>query len=74
MLTQIINSLFIPSLQYAGHIWINKRNMEDINQIWYKLIKSAVGATFNIKLTTGEIILGVPPISIQTSIDRKSVV
>ena len=44
--------------------------MEEINQIWYKLIKSSVGSIFNIKLSTGEVILGIPPILIQTSINR----
>ena len=44
--------------------------MEDINQIWYKLIKSSVGSIFNIKLSVGEVILGIPPISIQTTINR----
>ena len=44
--------------------------MEDINQIWYKLIKSSIGSVFNIKLSIGETILGIPPISIQTTINR----
>ena len=69
VMTQLIMTFFVSTLQYAGHIWINSRNMDDINQIWYKLIKSAVGATFNIKLSIGEVILGVPPISIQTAIN-----
>lgn len=70
VLSQLINTLFIPSLQYAGHIWIHSRNLADINQIWNKLIKSAVGSTFNIKTSIGEVILGIPPITIQTGINR----
>ena len=70
VMRQLINTLFISSMQYAGHIYINTRNMEDINQIWYKLIKSSVGSIFNIKLSVGEVILGIPPISIQTTINR----
>ena len=70
VMTQLITTFFVSSLQYAGHIWINKRNMDEINQIWYKLIKSAVGAVFNIKLSIGEVIIGVPPIAIQTSINE----
>ena len=57
-------------IQYAGHIWINRSNMEDINNLWYKLIKTAVGATFNIGLGIGEVILGVPPIAIQTAMNQ----
>ena len=70
VMSQIINTFFVSSLQYAGHIWINKRSIEEINKIWYKLIKSSVGATFNIKLSVGEVILGVTPISIQTTINQ----
>ena len=70
VLTQLINTLFIPTLQYAGHIWIHPKNLNDINQIWNKLIKSAVGSIFNIKTSIGEVILGVPPISVQTIINR----
>ena len=70
VMTRLINTLFISIMQYAGHIWMNKRNMEDINHLWYKLIKTAVGATFNIKLGIGEVIIGVPPISIQTSVNQ----
>ena len=35
----------------------------------YKLIKSAVGATFNIKMETAEIILGLPPLRLQTKMN-----
>ena len=70
VLTQLINTLFTPIIQYAGHIWINQRNMKDIDQLWNKLIKSAVGSIFNIKTSIGEVIIGVPPINIQTVINR----
>ena len=49
VITQLINTIFTSSLQYAGHIWMNQHNMSDIHQIWYKLIKSSVGSIFNIK-------------------------
>ena len=70
VMRQLINTLFVSSMQYAGHIYINSRNMQEINQVWYKLIKSSVGSIFNVKLSTGEVILGIPPISIQTTINR----
>ena len=44
--------------------------MEEVNKIWYKLFKSSVGATFNIKFSIDESILGVTPISIQTTINQ----
>ena len=44
--------------------------MEEVNKIWYKLIKSSVGATLNIKFSIDESILGVTPISIQTTINQ----
>ena len=49
---------------------MNKTNMTDINKFWNKLIKSAVGSIFNIKTSTGEVIIGVPPINVQTRINR----
>ena len=70
VMSQLINTFFVSTLQYAGHVWINRRNIEEINKMWYKLIKSSVGATFNIKLSVGEVILGVTPISIQTTINQ----
>ena len=70
VLTQIITTNFLSTMQYAGHIYINNRNMKDINQLYYKFIKTAVGAVFNIKLNIGEIILGIPPIPIQAEVNR----
>ena len=70
VMRQLIIPLFVSSMQYAGHVYINNKSLEEINQIWYKLIKSSVGSIFNIKLSTGEVILGIPPILIQTSINR----
>ena len=69
VLTRIIQTVFITIMQYAGHIWLNSKNIEVMNKLWYKLIKSSVGATFNIKLETAEVILGLPPIKLQTKIN-----
>ena len=70
VLRNIINTNFIPTMQYAGHIYINNKNMNDISQLWYKFIKTAVGAVFNVKINIGEVILGIPPVAIQTDINR----
>ena len=69
VLTRIIQTVFIAILQYAGHIWLNSKTFEVIEKIWYKLLKSAVGATFNIKLETAETILGLPPLNLQTKVN-----
>ena len=65
VITQIAKTFFLTSMHYAGLIWINDKNMKYIEQIWYKIIKSAIGATFNIRKSLAEIILGIPPLQIQ---------
>ena len=37
-------------------------NMTDINKLWYRVSKSAVGAVFNVQGAILEVILGVPPL------------
>ena len=64
VLIQLIRTLFLSTLFYAGHIWINDKTMKDINTLWYKIVKSTVGAVFNIRLTIAEVILGLPPLRI----------
>ena len=70
VMVQLIKTLFVPSLSYAGHIWMKPNNMGDINGLWYKIIKASIGAVYNIKLSTGELILGLPPLHIQNEINR----
>ena len=50
-------------------VWINQHNLADINKLWYKVLKSTLGATFNVKLELCEIISGLPPIVVQNSIN-----
>ena len=69
-MTIIIKTLFLPTLLYAGHIWINHRNMKEINSLYYKILKSTVGAVFNIRQSYAEIILGLPPIKVVTEINK----
>ena len=69
MLT-ILKTLFLPTLLYAGHIWMNEHNLKDINCLYYKMIKSTIGAVLNIKQTHAEIILGLPPLNIVTELNR----
>ena len=70
VLTQIAQTFFLTSLHYAGIIWINERNTKEIEKLWYKIIKSTVGATFNVRKTVAEVILGIPPILIQNKMHK----
>ena len=70
IMTQLIKTLFLSCLFYAGHIWIKPSNMKEIEKLWYKMIKSSVGAIFNISLAVGEIILGIPPLQIMNQVNK----
>ena len=67
VMTRLINTIFLSIIQYCGHIWLSPKNSQDIIKLWNKLIKSSVGSVFNIQTSIGEIIIGVPPLSIQTT-------
>ena len=70
VLIQLIRTLFLSTLFYAGHIWINDKTMKDINTLWYKILKSTVGAVFNIRLSLAEVILGLAPLNIVNSTNQ----
>ena len=70
VMTRLINTIFISIIQYCGHIWYSSKTSEEIERLWNKLIKSSVGAVFNIQTNIGEVILGVPPLSIHTTTNR----
>ena len=65
----LVKALFMSKLSYASHIWISNENIQDINKLWYHILKSITGAVLNINQSIAEIILGVPPILIQTKIN-----
>lgn len=69
VMLHLLRALFISKLSYASHIWITKHNMKEINSLWYHILKSITGAVLNVNQTIAEIILGIPPISIQTKIN-----
>ena len=54
---------------YAGIIWFNRRSLSEVAGTWYKVLKSATGAIFNIQQSTAEALLGVPPLAIQNRIN-----
>ena len=69
-MVQLIKTMFIPKLQYAGHIYLSDNNLGKIKNLWYKIVKTSVGAILNVGLAVAEIILGLPPLEIQTKINR----
>ena len=70
VITQIAKTFLLTSLNYAGHIWISNKNTKDIEKLWYKVVKAGVGATFNIRRSVAEVIVGIPPLSIQNQINK----
>ena len=70
VLVCLLKTLFLPKLYYAGHIWITPNNLRDIEKLWYKTIKAAIGAVFNVKQTLAEVIIGLPPLMITNSINK----
>ena len=64
VMVQLIKTIFQSTLLYASHIWMNKKNMTEINVFWYKLLKSSVGAVLNVRQSLAGLILGLPPIEI----------
>lgn len=70
VMTLLLKTIFLSCLYYAGHIWINRKNLQDISKLWYKMIKSSIGAVFNISQNVAEVILGLPPLEITNKINR----
>ena len=69
-MVQLIKTMFIPKLQYAGHIYLTEQNLDIIKKLWYKILKSSIGAVLNISVVVAEVILGLPPLDLQTKINR----
>ena len=54
-----------PTLFYGSLIWMTDSNMTEIERLWGKIAKTAVGAIFNVNHCILEVILGVVPLQIQ---------
>ena len=67
---RILKTLFIPTLMYAGHIWFNQQNLKEINSLYYKMVKSSIGAVLDIKQSYAEAILGLPPLNIVNEVNK----
>ena len=70
VITRITNSHFLSSAQYAGLVWQNDKSLQELDAIWYKVIKSAVGAVFHVRRSVAEAILGLPPLELQNQINK----
>ena len=69
VVVRLTKTLFTSVMFYAGLVWMKESNMKEIKSLWYKLVKSGVGAVFNIKLVLGEVILGLPPLAVQQKVN-----
>ena len=64
VMRNLIKVLFLPTLVYGGMLWLNRQTLYRIKNLWYKVIKTSIGATFNVKTEICEIILGLPPLEL----------
>ena len=69
VMCHLLKALLISKLSYASHVWITQHNMKEINKLWYHILKSTTGAVLNINQNIAELILGIPPIPIQTKVN-----
>lgn len=70
VMVELTRTLFLSCLFYGSHLWMNQKNMKDINSLYYKILKSTVGAVFNVRHSLTEIILGLPPVNIQNHVNQ----
>ena len=64
----LLKTLFLSKIAYADHVWITKENIIEINKLLYRIMKAILGAVLNIKHSIAELLLGIPPLEIQTKI------
>ncbi|KAL5265903.1 hypothetical protein ACHWQZ_G006532 [Mnemiopsis leidyi] len=62
VIVRITKTIMFSTLFYGSTVWMHNSNMDQINKLWYKVSKTAVGAVFNTHGAILEVILGVPPI------------
>ena len=69
IIAQVTKSLILSILHYAGSIWITNKNITEIESLWYRIVKAATGAVFNVRKCIAEVIIGLPPLTIQNKIN-----
>ena len=62
VMIQIVKTLFHSSLFYAGFIWINNQSLEEIAKLHYQILKTIIGAVFNVRTSVAHMILGIAPL------------
>ena len=69
VIVRLIEVLIYTRIHYAGTVWINNRSIKEVEGAWYRTIKAALGAVFNVKLSIAEMILGVLPLTISNKVN-----
>lgn len=69
VIVRLIEVLISTCIHYAGVVWINNKSIQEVESVWYRMIKAATGAVFNIKLSLAEVILGVLPLVVSNRIN-----
>ena len=69
VIVQLIEVLIATCIHYAGIIWINNKSIQAIEKVWYKMLKSAIGALFQIRQYLAEAIVGVLPVSVANKVN-----
>ena len=64
VLVCLAKTIMFSTLFYGSLVWQTNANLMQLNKLWYKVAKSAIGAVFNVQQTIAEVILGVPPLSV----------
>ena len=69
VMLNLIKVLFLPTLMYGGMLWLNRQTLSRIKNLWYKVIKTSIGATSNVKTKICEIILSLPPLELLNEVN-----
>ena len=69
VIVRLLEVLIGTCICYAGIVWLNRKSMSEIEGLWYKVLKSAIGAVFNVSQNTAEVLLGVLPLEIQNRVN-----
>ena len=69
IIVRLMEVLIATCIHYAGIVWINNRSIQEVEKLWYKMLKSAIGAVFHVKQSLAEAIVGIPPISVANKVN-----
>ena len=65
----LVKTLILSKIHYASHVYVTAKNFQQITKFWYHILKSITGAVLNPKQNITEVVLGVPPLPIQTKVN-----